>query len=75
MQAGLKGFRDLLSELDCLRYEARRGQIGPESFAQGIDDLIRQASVCLDPRVSKVLIPALRETLRETRVHEEEAVV
>lgn len=75
MQTGQKGFRDLLSELDCLRHEARKGRIGPESFAQGIDDLIRQASVCLDPRVPKVLIPALWETLREIRMHEEEIVV
>ena len=53
------GFRDLLSEFDCLKFEARSGRLGDERFREEISALLRRAELSLDPRVHRLLVPAL----------------
>lgn len=53
------GYRDLLSEFDCLRFEARRGRINSKQFLECVMALLGRAEGSLDPRVHRFLVPAL----------------
>lgn len=59
MSFEVSGFRDLVSEFDCLRFEARAGRLSIESFGEGVKALLRRAEASLDPRVHRFLMPAL----------------
>jgi hypothetical protein len=58
-----KGFRDLVTDLDCLRYRARIKDIDPGEFAEKLLELVGFADVSMDPRVKRLLLPAIFEAM------------
>jgi hypothetical protein len=53
------GFRDLVSELDCLKFEARCGRLSNERFCEEMQNLLNKAKRSLDPKVDRILVPVL----------------
>lgn len=55
------GFRDLLAELDVLDFGFRSGRMSAEDYEAGLRELQRRADHSLDPKVTRHLIPVLRD--------------
>lgn len=70
MESDSKGFRDFLSDLDCLAYKARTGSGSHEEITEILETLARQAAASLDPRVHKLLMPSIREAIGKARERE-----